>query len=79
MNTAEASRLSVPMVTVMVLISAGTPFLFEYGVPGFLELLRAFLAYIVVPGTAKTIGDGLIPALYAGTWSGRALMEGGPE
>lgn len=42
-TTTEAPRLSAPMVTMMVLISAGTPFLFEYGVPWLLGLLRAWL------------------------------------
>lgn len=41
---------------------------------------QAFLAYVVVPGTAKTIGDQLIPkldALYAGTWTPRLLLGEG--
>jgi hypothetical protein len=41
---------------------------------------QAFLAYVVVPGTARTIGDQLIPkldALYAGTWNPQMLLGDG--
>jgi hypothetical protein len=41
---------------------------------------QAFLAHIVVPGTARTIGDALVPRLDALQTSGlRALLEENPR
>jgi hypothetical protein len=48
---------------------------------GLMSFDQAFLAFIEVPGTARTLGDELVPrlnALYAGA-SLKALLAGNPD
>jgi hypothetical protein len=49
---------------------------------GLMSIDSAFLAYIVIPGTARTLGEAIVPRLaelQAGTWRPAALLGEGDE